>query len=69
MKYREYFGIVGLSFGKWKIIPDIQYVTVFIEAESGNSVLCSMLMIFFSSVFWLHEENIVNTIIEVFILM
>lgn len=29
--YREYAGIFYLKFGKWKTLPDIQYVTVFID--------------------------------------
>ena len=27
--YREYYGIFYLKFGKWNILPEIQYVTVF----------------------------------------
>ena len=29
--YKEYAGIFYLKFGKWKTLPEIQYVTVFID--------------------------------------
>lgn len=30
-KTREYFGFLGMKFGKWKDIPEVEYVTVFQE--------------------------------------
>ena len=39
-KYREYYGFLGLKFGKWKDIPGIEYVTVFIERSvQGKNVV------------------------------
>lgn len=29
--YKEYFGLLFLKFGKWKPLPKIQYVTMFID--------------------------------------
>ena len=29
--YKEYLGLIFLKFGKWKTLPDIQYVTVFVD--------------------------------------
>jgi hypothetical protein len=29
--YHEYLGLLFLKFGKWKPLPEIQYVTVFID--------------------------------------
>jgi len=34
--YKEYINIYGISFGKWKLIPKIQYLTIFIEKLSQN---------------------------------
>lgn len=34
--YKEYINIYGICFGKWKIIPKIQYLTIFIEKLSQN---------------------------------
>ena len=30
-KIREYFGFLGMKFGKWKDIPDLEYITVYRE--------------------------------------
>ena len=39
-KYREYYGFLGLKFGKWKDIPGIEYVTVFLERSvQGKNVV------------------------------
>ena len=36
----EYYGFLGLKFGKWKDIPGIEYVTVFIERSvQGKNVV------------------------------
>jgi hypothetical protein len=36
--YREFVGLLGYRFGKWKTLPKIDYVTVFIEhyAQRGS---------------------------------
>ena len=36
--HREYYGIFGFKFGKWKELPPVEYVTVFIEqyAQRGS---------------------------------
>ena len=36
--HREFYGIFGFKFGKWKEMPTIEYVTVFIEqyAQRGS---------------------------------
>lgn len=33
-KYREVFSILGLQIGKWKILPEIEYVTIFSTTEA-----------------------------------
>lgn len=39
-KYMEYYAFLGLKFGKWKDIPAIEYVTVFIERSvQGKNVV------------------------------
>ena len=39
-KYMEYYGFLGLKFGKWKDIPGIEYVTVFLERSvQGKNVV------------------------------
>jgi len=34
--HRDYIRILGFKFGKWVIIPDIDYVTVFVESYYQN---------------------------------
>ncbi len=38
--HREFFGLAGYKFGKWTRLPEIEYVTVFIEhyAQRGSMV-------------------------------
>jgi hypothetical protein len=39
-KHMEYYGFLGMKFGKWKDIPRIEYVTVFIERSvQGKNVV------------------------------
>jgi hypothetical protein len=33
-KYREVFSILGLQIGKWKTLPKIEYVTIFLTTET-----------------------------------
>jgi hypothetical protein len=41
-KYIEYYGFLGLKFGKWKGIPGIDYVTVFLERSVQGKNLVSI---------------------------
>jgi len=40
--HREYINVFGILFGKWKPIPEIEYVTVFIEHYSQRSSVVSV---------------------------
>lgn len=33
-KYREIYSVLGLSFGKWKNLPDVEYVSIFKTKEN-----------------------------------
>lgn len=35
-KYRELHSVLGVDFGKWKTLPDIEYVSVFASTESSR---------------------------------
>ncbi len=40
--HREYVAIFGYKFGKWKMIPAIEYVTVFVELYSQQKGMVSI---------------------------
>lgn len=33
-KYRKFFSVLGMNFGKWKKLPEIEYVSVFLTEEN-----------------------------------
>lgn len=33
-KYRELISILGINFGKWKVLPELDYISVFATTES-----------------------------------
>ena len=33
-KYREIYSVVGIDFGKWKDLPELEYVSVFETTEN-----------------------------------
>ena len=41
-EYREYLGLFRLKMGKWKPLPEIQYVTVFVDKEVQEVHMASM---------------------------
>ena len=39
---REFFGIFGYKFGKWKPLPKIEYVTIFVERYAQRGSVASI---------------------------
>ena len=39
---REFFGIAGIKYGKWKKLPSVDYVTVFIENYNQRGSVASI---------------------------